>query len=388
MDDVICLFCRTSNSPDAYFCANCERSLVVAKLTSMGTGVLTKGFVWEFRPKTLTMGRNIGNDFVIPSNLIAGEQLRFNFRSNGFTVVDTSDRGNCDVNDEKISSETTIKNGDVLRVGIEEFIYNYTPPSGEKVTKIPDPTAGQLQLMLGIISEFHASLNLQEVLNNAVDAVLRLTRTRRGYCFMIEESEAGDSELREVASRVAGGKPLQANEEEEGYSISQSIIQQVMEANGSIIIEDAMAQKVNTETIRRFKLKSIVCLPLMTFNQKTGRKHVMGVIYADSPLPTGELPKHCQPTLQMLSEIITSTVVKWQNYDRMDQRFQEFERTLTHLDHNLDSVCSQLQIMQSRVSEPEQVKRIAKEEIILELASINARIQATRMDLHRLQFLP
>lgn len=391
MDNVICLFCRASNTPDAYFCSNCERSLVVAKLTSLGTGVLTKGFVWEMRPKEITLGRNIGNDFVIPSNLIAGEQLRFNFRGDGFTVRDVSGRGNCALNDATLADETPLSNGNVLRVGVEEFVYNYTKPSAEKVTKIPDPTAGQLQLMLGIISEFHASLNLQEVLDNAVDAVLRLTRTQRGYCFMIDETESGDAELREVAARKSGGKPMHDGRNEdgdEGYTISQSMIQQVMESSGAIVVEDAMAQNVNTETVRKFKLKSIICVPMMTYNSRSGRKHVMGVIYCDSPNPTGELPKHCLPTLQMLSEIITATVVKWQNYDRMEQRFQDFERTLGQLDLNLDAVCSQIQVMQSRVSEPEQVKRIAREEIILELASINARVQAVRMDLHRLQFLP
>ena len=54
-----------------------------------------------------------------------------------------------------------------------------------------DPIAAHLQLTLGIISEFHASLNLQEVFDNALDAVIRLTRTERAYAFLVEVDDDG-----------------------------------------------------------------------------------------------------------------------------------------------------------------------------------------------------
>ena len=376
MADVICLFCRTTNAADAFFCSNCERSLIVGRLTSLGTGVLTKGFVWELRPTNLTLGRNIGNDFVIPSNLIAGEQLHFIFRDRGFVVQDVSKRSNCFIDSRLVTEETLLPDGCTLKVGVEEFIYNFIQPAREKVTTVRDPLAGQLQLMLGIISEFHASLNLQEVLDNAVDAALRLTRTKRGYCFLVEEKPDGATELREVSARQAGGRALQQQEGDKEYTISQSIIQQVLAGNASVIVEDALAQKINTETIRKFKLKSIICLPLVTYSQKSGQKHVMGIIYADSLMPTGELPKHSRPTLQMLTEIIASTIVKWKNYDRMEQSFREYQRSLTEVNTELQGVSEQITSFQEKIASPEQFSKLSSDEFKIELDAIDSRIQS------------
>ena len=56
MSDIICIKCKAANTDDAYVCSNCEISLVVGKLTSLGKGVLPKGFVWELRPKKITVG--------------------------------------------------------------------------------------------------------------------------------------------------------------------------------------------------------------------------------------------------------------------------------------------------------------------------------------------
>ncbi|MCJ8328899.1 MAG: FHA domain-containing protein [Lentisphaeria bacterium] len=383
MQDVICPFCQATNPRDGYICDNCERSLIVGKLTSLGRGVLTKGLVWDLRPCSHTMGRNIGNDFVVPSNLISGKHMQFVYRNGKFYVEDTSERGNCFVNDAQVENELGLQNACTLRVGVEEFLFTQVKLDSNKVTKVPDPLAGQLQLMLGIISEFHASLNLQEVVDNAVDAVLRLTHTNRGYAFLVEETPDGEMDLREVSARESGGKILSQGESNE-YTISQSIIQQVLQGNGSIIIEDAMQQNVNTDTIRKFKLKSIICLPLVTYNYRTGQKQVMGIIYADSLMPTGELPKHCRSTLQMLAEIITSTIVKWQNYDKMEQTFGKYQRCVNQVEMDLQATTDQILYLQEMINEPEKYSKISREEINLELNAVESRIQSIWSSLKRL----
>ena len=385
--DVTCVFCRTTNSSEAYYCANCQRSLIVGKLTSMGTGVLTKGLVWDLRPGRQTLGRDIDNDFVIPSNLVAGKQLEFVYREGSFSVNDLSSRGNCLLNGEPLVEETALTKDTRIKVGVDEFAFDPIKPADEKVKKIPDPLAAQLQLVLGIISEFHASMNLQEVINNAIDAVLRLTRTKRGYCFLVEPTATGAMELREVGAREAGGKAL-ADDDSEEYSISQSIIQQVLAGSPSVIIEDALSQNINTETIRRFKLKSIVCVPLVTYDTDTSERRTMGVIYADSVMPSGELPKHAQTTLQMLAGIITANITKWQNYDRMQNLFDEYQRGLVAVEGDLRTITEQLTYLQEQIAQPEQLNKISKQEINLELNGIESRIQAVWTSLQRLQVNP
>jgi hypothetical protein len=383
MEDITCPQCKTLNQPDADSCNDCDSSLLVGKLTSLGIGVLPKGFVWEMRPGDLSLGRNIANDFVIPSNLIAGEQLRFVYQGKGFSLLDVEQKSRCTVGGRTINDATKLRDGVTIKVGVEEFLFNWSGADAREVPRV-DPLANHLQLMLGVISEFHTSLNLQEVFNNAVDAVVRLTHTKRGYAFLVDVRAGGEMELVEVAARRTGGKAL-ADEDPSGYTISQSIISQVVSGDEPIVIEDAGAQQVRTDTMLKFKLISVVCLPLVTFNHRTGKKRVMGVIYCDSPMPTGELPKHCRPTLQMLTQILTATIVKWQNYEKMETLFNTFEHSAAALEQDLATVQKDIEMLQARVSEPDGINKISTDEIHAELQTLNARVNTAVTSLGRLQ---
>ena len=356
MSNVICPFCNTENTRDAYYCQSCERSLIYGKFISLGNGVLTKGMVWELRPGAQTLGRNLNCDFVVPSNLVADHQLTVTYHKHGFTIENASNRDNCDIDGQKLIGSMPLLNGCTVRIGIEKFSFESIKVDDEAVKKIPDPLTGQLQLMLGIISEFHASLSLQEVFDNAVDAVLRLTRTKRGYAF----------------------KQLSV-EDENAYTISQSTIRNVLKGNGSIFIEDVMASNVNTDTIRKFNLKSIICLPLVTYSKRTGKKHVMGIIYTDSLMPTGKLPKHCKSTLQMLTEIITSTIMKWRNYEQMDKIIKSQNGVLNVVQGDINSINEQLNFIESKLTDSPD-----SDEIVAELSAIRGRIQSIGKGLSRL----
>jgi len=383
MDDITCPRCKALNQPNADSCNDCDSSLLVGKLTSVGMGVLPKGLVWDLRPGDLSLGRNIANDFVIPSNLLAGEQLRFVYRAEGFSLLDVEQKSRCTVGGRTINAETKLRDGVTIKVGVEEFLFNWSGAGAQEVVRM-DPLANHLQLMLGVVSEFHTSLNLQEVFNNAVDAVVRLTHTKRGYAFLVEVSPDGEMELREVAARRTGGKAL-SDEDSSGYTISQSIISQVVSGDEPIVIEDAGAQQVSTDTMRKFKLLSVVCLPLVTFNHRTGKKRVMGVIYCDSPMPTGELPKHCRPTLQMLTQILTATIVKWQNYEKMESLFKTFEHSVAALEQDLSVVQKDIEMLQARVSEPDGILKTGTDEIHSELQTLNARVGSVVSSLGRLR---
>ena len=385
MSDIVCRNCHATNPREASFCGGCTRPLAVAQLISMGTGVLTKGFTFDLRPCDLMLGRHISNDLVIPTNLIAPRQVSLHYHEQFFSVRDAAENRLCYVNTLPLTAEVTLQDGDTLKIGPEEFIYSFLPPT-EPAPLQPPADVEQLQLMLAIVSEFHASLSLQEVLDSAVDAVLRITRTHRGYAFFLDVTANGNAELREVAARVASGQPV-ADSREAGYSISQSIIQQVVNGDGSVVIEDALAQQVSTDTIRKFNLKSLVCVPLVTFSQRTGRRHVMGVIYADSLSPTGPLPHHCRPTLQMLAEMLTATVAKWQTFERMEESFLKYQRSLTGMAQHYSELDEHVRYIQRRVNEGDRVKRMSREELTVELDAVAQRLKGLKAEFERLRYL-
>jgi GAF domain-containing protein len=374
--------------PDQNECVKCHTSLVAGRLTSLGKGILPSGFVWELHCKDVTLGRHIANDFVIPSNLIAREQLRFTYTRGGFFLEDLEAQSRCFVDDSPVTSQVGLREGQVIRIGDEEFQYNfYGEQQAEVAGPEASPLAAHLQLSLGIISEFHTSLNLNEVLDNALDAVLRLTRTSRAYAFIIDHADDGSAELTEAASRAASGLPLSGEDTTGDYTISQSVIQQVLSGDGSVFIEDAAEEQVNTETIVRFKLKSIACLPLIAYDYTTGRKQVIGVLYADSFMPSGALPEHCRPTLQMLSQIVAATIAKWQNYGKMEESFTNFDQSVKGISKDLAYCSDQLQELEAKVAEGRGISRVSDKELHLELQAILARLRTVQGQLQRVTLL-
>jgi hypothetical protein len=383
--DIKCIFCHAQNPEDAYFCNSCENSLIVGKMTSNGTGIITRGFTWELRPRDHSLGRNMTNDFVIPSNQVAGTHLKLLFSDDCFYINNESAQGNVFVNSAPIVGVTPLPENCILQVGKEEFRYSFSLPEGTSMeelertqhgTPIPPPappkeeeedTAGQvasqLQLLLGIISEISNADSLQAALDHAVDSVLRLSRTKRGYCFLVEETAEGTMELHEVAARQSGGKPLPEDGAGE-YTISQSMLTQVLAGNGSVMIEDAMNQKIDTNTIRKFKLKSIVCLPLMK-RGPDGNANVMGVVYADSVMPTGELPEHSKSTLQMLTEILSSTILRWQELERARGKVAKIEPVLEEAEKQALAAYTELEVLRESATESTD-----------ELASISGKVSA------------
>lgn len=387
MQDVVCPYCRANNAPDALFCSNCEQSLIVGKLTSLGTGVLTKGYVWELRPTDQYLGRQVSNDFVVPSNMLAARQLRLSYQNHGFLLTDVANNGICSVNDYHVQIDTPIYDGDTLRVGDETFLYNLQAGQENDLPQYLDPLAAQLQTMLATVSELHCSLNMQETLDNAVDSVLRLTNTQRGFVFFVDLDERGDVELREMSARAQGARALPDEWNAERLSVNQAVIRQVIAGDGQVLIEDAMSQQVTAETIRRFRLRSLVCMPLAIYSERSGRPHVLGVLYADSPEPTGELPKNCRQSLQMLAQILAATILKWQTFDRMKEDFVKYEHAVGALDQEIAQGVQQIEYLQERVNSPEQTHRLGREELSLELGALAARLASVRADLARVGYL-
>ncbi len=163
------------------------------------------------------------------------------------------------------------------------------------------PMAGRLMLTLGYIKEFQGALSLKDLYNSAIDAVLSVTSMDRGYGFLIEYKQDQMS-LKEITSRKKGKDFF-----EKDYTISKSMLKKVIKANGAVIVEDADSKVESTVSIRDFKIKSVVCLPLMLYDKETKKELLRGIIYADKMM-TGKIPDHAKTTLQMLTELVAVNI--------------------------------------------------------------------------------
>jgi transcriptional regulator with GAF, ATPase, and Fis domain len=200
------------------------------------------------------------------------------------------------------------------------------------------PMAGRLMLVLGYMKELQGALSLKDLYASAIDAVLSVTGMDRGYGFVIEYKKEQMS-LKEITSRKKGNDFF-----EKDYTISKSMLKKVIKANGAVIIDDADTSTDSTVSMRDFKIKSVVCLPLILHDKENKKDVLRGIIYADKMM-TGKLPDHMRTTLQMLTELIAINIDRCLKYQEMQSTWATYNEFLTMISNELVNIHENLGVI-------------------------------------------
>ncbi len=120
------------------------------------------------------------------------------------------------------------------------------------------------------------SLNLDEVLNQVMDAVIGLTEAQRGFLMLVEE---GSQELTVRVGRNMEQGTLDGKEME----VSRTVIRTVLDSGSGVVTTNAQEDPrfSQQESVISFSLRSIMCAPLRA------RGLTIGVIYVDSRVHEG-----------------------------------------------------------------------------------------------------
>ena len=301
MKTLVCPECGAKNPEEENQCTKCSADLAIGRLISRGRGVISNKLVWTLKPGSHTIGRTIGNTFIIPNASIptTAAMINFNHDEKCFYIYPMSSMKGVSVNGTKLTGKKKLSDADVIRFVVEEFEFQsikhavaekavestagmspeaVVAAAAEKVTHAY-AVASNLQRILGYINEFQDAQSIVELAEKLLDAVLDVTKTRRAFFFLI--NNAGGSEeitLDELAARAAGGQPLQ----NKSYDISQSFLQKVLDGHGMVIVQDALRENVMTRTMFQHQLRAIVCVPIILRSEATGEMETSGVIYADN----------------------------------------------------------------------------------------------------------
>jgi signal transduction histidine kinase len=174
-----------------------------------------------------------------------------------------------------------------------------------------------------------ASLDVDEVLHQVMEAVISLTGAERGF-IMLLDPESKEWQWRAV--RNFDQDQLSPKEME----ISRSVIQLVLHSQQGLVSTDAQTDPrfSSQDSVTLFALRSILCTPLWS------RGSVIGVIYVDNRALRGRFTKD---DLQLLSAFAGQAAIAIENarlYTRTDQalaqRVAELE-TLTQIDRALNA---------------------------------------------------
>jgi phosphoserine phosphatase RsbU/P len=136
----------------------------------------------------------------------------------------------------------------------------------------------------------NASLELQTVLDQVMDAVIDLTAAERGF-LMIRDT---DNELKVQVARNFDQETIDGGE----VMVSRSISNRVYQSGQAVVTNNALEDPrfANNESVIGYSLRSIMASPLRL------RGEIMGVMYVDNRLKAGVFTNDDVKLLEMFGE--------------------------------------------------------------------------------------
>ena len=360
-----CPHCSEVNEKSSSKCSECDKNTSVATLKSLGTGSAPKDFVWPLVPADeLLVGAATRCDIVVPSNRLSPHHCTLTFEDGHFYVHTLHEQRPAFVGMQKVAKDSPrkLENGMTLKVGLDQLRITYQNLSPEEQNLMTDkqkatakedqnhsmnPIAARMMLIMGYLQELHASLDLRELMSNSVDAILKLTGLDRGYAFVVDYNEAGEMNLNEFISRKVGGQDFV----EKDYTISKSMLTKVLQSNGAVIVDDADQGELSTHSMRDFKIKTLVCMPITKFDKETQKSKLLAIIYCDKLLATTKLPGHTQSTLQLLSQLIAENFERCQVYAETTQTLSGVGDYIHHVTEELDVISDNFNVISAKLKE-------------------------------------
>lgn len=169
------------------------------------------------------------------------------------------------------------------------------------------PTA-HLQTLVKIGGMIGSSLDLQTVLNSAMDAILALTKGESGFILMLN----ADDRLETVVAR----QPHDDESVNQALSLySHTIARTVLTSGVPLLTTNATEDPrfASTESIASRAIKSIMVAPLRA------RGNIIGVCYVQSRLASGLFNEHDLSALEMLSGQIAMAIENARLFQATDQ---------------------------------------------------------------------
>ncbi len=279
-----CHACDEVIPEDLPRCPKCSAPLALAMLEVVRGNLSDR--IHFLKAREYRVGRAQRNDIVLAEPSVSKDHGRIWYDNGHFFVEDRGSRHGIHLNAVKVE-RGELAHGATLQLG--SVTLRFTLLGDETTARIADfPWVEQQQLLLSLIQPLNASLVLNDVLEQVLDGVMRITKAERGYVLLYDESpDAAKYEsiagLRLRIGRQGSGEPLTRVD-----GISVSSIRRALETGATVATGNAFLdpQFDASESIRRMELRTIVCIPLATPHRSdsfaTEPQTPQGVIYVDN----------------------------------------------------------------------------------------------------------
>jgi len=260
-----------------------------------------KGRTFDLRDGDNVVGRENGATIVLNDQTTSRAHACIKVDNGQSVLSDVGSANGTFLNGVRISHPTRLKRGDQVRCGSTLLVYQgdtgapspapetgvdidengmlvdsaivATVPSSEDSVIIPTPEAGvkaidNLRSLYKLIADISTFLNLDDLVEYALERVFELLEADRGFIMFIDEA----GKMSVMASK--GGEGSRGDEVP---PVSHTIIDEVVSGKVGVLSSNAMSDKrfAAGKSVHNFGIRSAICVPLM------GRERVLGVIQVD-----------------------------------------------------------------------------------------------------------
>lgn len=203
--------------------------------------------------------------------------------------------------------------------------------AGLEARVVDDQTeVGQLRSLVDTAAMVNSSLNLDNVLEDAMDVVINLTDAERGY-IILKNEETGELEY-----RIKRDMEMGPNRGETGITISQTIVNEVLETGEPLLADNAYKDErlQGNLSIANFALRSVLCVPLKY------KDEIAGVVYVDNRLRAGVFTEREKNLLMAFANTASVSIANARLYTSIQQTLAEITEVKDLMDSVFESVGS------------------------------------------------
>jgi transcriptional regulator with GAF, ATPase, and Fis domain len=215
------------------------------------------------------LGRDKKCDICLDDASISASHAQIIKKKRQFIISDLKSTNGVVVNGKKVKSQA-LQDGDEIVLGKLAFRFW----EAEKEKEVVEKYRQKLKALYQVAEQINQTFHLKELLNNIIEAALKLTRAERGFILLYNPQK----KLVPYAQRGVGEKV------EVTQTISWGTVKKVLVLGEPLLLTnlETQAEFQTQQSILQHQIKSIIAIPL-----ENKKREIIGVIYLDSRLKKG-----------------------------------------------------------------------------------------------------
>lgn len=270
----------------------------------------------------ITIGRSRQNDVCLEDASVSRVHARIRTTPDGYVLEDNGSLHGTQVNGSTVTLQRLADN-DLIDVGIYRFRFIQSEVSSQKNPTSVMEQIPHLRLLLEVTKRINSSLDLKDVLEHVIDAVIRVTCAERGFLMTISPNDELEFRVARNLDRTA----LETND----VAVSFSVVEHVRKTGIPVVVSDTLNSNAGrpSASIVELGLRSIMCVPL----NMEGR--IAGLIYVDSHRQARCFLDEDLELFQSLASQAALAIEKSQLHQQLQQYSASLEEQVRQRTHEL-----------------------------------------------------